>query len=928
MKNKRKILACLIIVLAILFLIKKTSFYHNQYNNDVPSVRTGDINMDGSINSADYILVRKYLLKSMTLTNVQMRLADMNYDNKVNSQDYILIRKFLLNGEVVVKPTPIPAKPTAVPVTPTPKPQGYEDKDAKVVDSKYSYTIANINVIDYGADPTGVKDSTNAFKTALAKANECMTSHTCGGTVYAPKGKYLITDTLSIGTYVSLIGDLEEGTTNGTILMIKHGAGSSDYKKSAIIAQVLSSIQNIAFYYPDQKIDASGNVTVYPPTITFGSGGTDGITFDNLYFVNSYIAMDFASSRENISIQYIRNIYGTPLHIGIINDTNYDTMKMENINFSPKYWLKSGLSNIPSESSLRSVLMNSSTMPSAIVLKRLDWFFLANINIDGYFMGFKFDKSGRSGVAGGAEGEMFDSRIVDCYYPIYIYYSKHMTITDTKLTATGGGGARAIHISPGCDFDYSINNCEISSNGDYAIYNGGKRRMSIASSKVTGRIGNANSLPIAFVGDTLTNTGFDSNSLGDPEGITKVNYSKRAVTKPKSKNLIKISASQNEDITNKIIDAISKLKSIGGIVYIPNGEYVVSSHIDVPSGIEIRGAVPWAHHRGYPGTTVLKTTYKSDSIFTLQSNSGINGLDIIQVDNWEGKSNSLTEYPNYVIKGNGSNVYIINVALPAVWNGIDLTGCDNHYVEHIWGEFYNIGINVGGGSKDGIIKESHFTINVLNNATEISKQTALTKQTVMKIGTSTNEIIFNTFTFGPGVGYHFDGATNFNAIGIGVDYSNVGIKISGSATGQIINPLLVIKPSAVIDSFAKLSNIVSYKNMHYIETTSSYSGFVKIFNSLNWGSNDSIAFDFSGKGDLHINSGIIENSASPAIRTSNSALSANGLILGYPINNTRVVVDNGVWGVNMIGNICVDGKGIAYKLINNAGINVGIQESK
>ena len=961
MKNKSVIIIIVIVLLlSVVYNLRKNStYFNNAYNGNL----IGDVNSDGTVNSSDYVLIMRHILKTITLTDVQENNADVNSDDKINSQDYILVKKHIMGIQLlptprptsvitppitpsapptfppVVLPTPVPTvtptvlptiKPTPIPtVKPTAVPTAspYTVSNAKVISSKYSYTVANINVLDYGADKTGVSDSTEAFRKAINAADACLRSNTCGGTVYAPKGKYLLTGTLSIPTYVSLVGDLEEGTTNGTILMIKHGSGSTDYNRAAFIVQVFGSLQNLAFWYPDQRVDGSGNVTKYPPTIIFGTNGTDGVTFENLYFVNSYTAMDFAHAKVNNSIQFMRRIYGTPLHIGLVNDTNYDTIKMEDINFSPKYWLNSGLSNIPSKENLNRALMNSSTQPAAIVFERLDWFFLSNINIDGYYMGIKFQKSSRAEIDSSAEGEMFDARITDCYYPIYISNSQHIAFTSATLKATGGAGARGIHISSDSKANYSISNSSISSSGDYAIYHGGSSGMSIVNSTVTGRIGRSNSARITLVGNHLSNTSYESCNTGNGEVLTLKDYKRRVVTKPKSTNLIKISANRNTDITNSIKDAINKLKSTGGIVYIPNGSYIVSGNINVPSGIEIRGAVPWAHHNGYDGTTVLKTTYKGDSIFTLQSNSGINGIDIVQEDNIA-NSSSIKEYP-YAIKGTGSNIYIMNVSLTSLWNGIDLSGCDNHYVEHIWGEFYNIGINVGGGSKNGIIRDSHFTINVLRNRNAESIKKALTNQTLLKIGSSTNETILNTFIFGPGVGYHFDGATNFYAVGIGSDFSNIGVKLSGKATGDIINPLLVIKP---MDTWPENSTNISLgiklSDCHYFESTSNYSGMVRVYNTVNWGSNSGIAYDLKGTGDFHFNSGIIENSASPAIRTSNAAQSFIGLVIAYPRNSSKIQINRGATGFYMEGNLCLDGSSCYTKISNNAGIAIGNVDAK
>ena len=114
MRNKKRMLFYFVLIVLTLFLLKKTFFYYDQYRNNIPNIKIGDVNMDGEINSADYILIRKFIMRSITLTNVQTKLADINNDNKVTSIDYVTIRKLLMSGYNV---TPIPATP--IPVTPT-----------------------------------------------------------------------------------------------------------------------------------------------------------------------------------------------------------------------------------------------------------------------------------------------------------------------------------------------------------------------------------------------------------------------------------------------------------------------------------------------------------------------------------------------------------------------------------------------------------------------------------------------------------------------------------------------------------------------------------------------------------------------------------------------------------------------------------------
>lgn len=79
---------------------------------------------------------------------------------------------------------------------------------------------AEVNVLRYGADPTGATDSTAAFQAAIdvAQAYGAFGSGSLipisgttplfsGAEVYAPRGKYLITDTLLVTSMCAIVGD-------------------------------------------------------------------------------------------------------------------------------------------------------------------------------------------------------------------------------------------------------------------------------------------------------------------------------------------------------------------------------------------------------------------------------------------------------------------------------------------------------------------------------------------------------------------------------------------------------------------------------------------------------------------------------------------------------------------------------------------------
>lgn len=57
----------------------------------------GDVDGDGKINSMDYVMIKKHILKMITLTGEQLIRADVDGQNGVTSSDYVLVRKKIMN---------------------------------------------------------------------------------------------------------------------------------------------------------------------------------------------------------------------------------------------------------------------------------------------------------------------------------------------------------------------------------------------------------------------------------------------------------------------------------------------------------------------------------------------------------------------------------------------------------------------------------------------------------------------------------------------------------------------------------------------------------------------------------------------------------------------------------------------------------------
>ncbi|MBQ7338764.1 MAG: hypothetical protein IJW40_09975 [Clostridia bacterium] len=761
------------------------------------------------------------------------------------------------------------------------------------------YIVAEENVLAHGAKGDGMSNDTEAFLNAIDAV-----SKKGGGTVFVPAGYYCLTKPLVLPSGVALVGEIEPGTANGTVLCIYHGKGETAPDQAAVVMNHQSSVQSLAFWYPEQTL-VNGNFIPYPSTIT--QRGSEGVTVRNVTFVNSYFGLNYGTlggGQASNSLQYTRDIYGTCLSIGYHNDPSYDIGKLENFHFSPDYWLDSGLPGTPNEELLRTWMLRNST---GIWLQRIDWTYIADIYVDGYNKGIYASQSEQ----GATNGHMYNIYLLDCYYPYYAERLNWTIASKCHFRAVGNDGAAALYFGPLCSGDMVFVDAVIESEGANAIINYGSSQISLTGCTVTSKgtaFANMTGAKSSLINTTLT--GGDNriyDVVTDDKALTlpEVDYGKTVVLKPASDHFINLTeapynAEKNSDITAVLQQAIDDLKETGGMIYLPAGTYTVSDHIDVWAGIEIRGAAIWSHSFATP--TRIDTAFghndpDGEALFDLYEGAGMIGISVVYTQQ---NTNDLQPY-SFTIRGRGADIYLMDVTLPTSWNGVDFASyrCDNHYIEYIHGAFLNQGIVVGAGSENGIIRDCHLTPNCFAVHTDNNWWTGpyvsiMTRGTPFVIGESKNQILYHNFTYGAYQGLTvLDGAENVYILSHGVDSGDISAYFSGKCSVTLVNTELV-----------NLFTAGTAKHFNYVYTENDFTGTVNFINVAGWGTSRN-AFCLNGNGDVNVTGAKISSAGAPLVQLNAGTATIIGLI-----NDSRTTdfgTDGGGYSIHVAGNIFSSG---------------------
>lgn len=585
---------------------------------------------------------------------------------------------------------------------------------------------------EFGARGDGITDDSLAFQNAMN-----FVGGLGGGVIFVPAAAYAFYTNLTIPQGVTLHGDWTDWTTatsglEGTTFKVYFGAGQTN-AAPFITMNNASTLRGINFWYPNQ---ISTNIVGYPFTIA--TAGT--CVLKNIVLVNSYQGI-VAGGPDFI----FSTVIGTPLFMGMTTKgTIADVCHSEDIRFSPNVWPASGLSNAPVAGSAYATWML--TYGTGMELFRLDGLLSMFTCISGYNVGIIAETN-----ADGAAGATFyGGSVSNCAIAFYAQEMPNQSgyqFSDFTLD----GGIAVERTNSGGDATVDFDHCQIIGRKGTAVYSTGanwdswmafqnctiSNTMQLAGPGVfnvvdstlqgsTQCVVSAGATRAAFTGCTFTpamnliNQGYAGNLLEDArQSISNAfpivywtnvlnDYNSR---RPAKTNLYGVTepawgayGNGTNDDTAAIQSALTAAgNNGGGIVYLPAGQYHLTNTVDVPGGVELRGA---REMRG-AALSVLEPhegqgTTNGPVALALEANSGVVGVSFDYV----AQNTNNYPYPP-TIQGRGANVYAIGVGDTSMttfyYVDLDTYPCLNHLMYMVDGWVLSRGVVVGNGSSGSIV---------------------------------------------------------------------------------------------------------------------------------------------------------------------------------------------------------------------------------
>lgn len=636
--------------------------------------------------------------------------------------------------------------------------------------------VAAADVTHYGADPTGKKDSSDAFQDALREVGNAG-----GGTVWVPAGEYIISKNLTIPALVTLRGDWNDPDGEnfngdyGSIILAK--PQSSDSEVSGLFRMLSSSgAMGLTIYYPDQDIK---DVKPYSPTF-YMAGAENLRTIQNVTLINAYTGLCVDAINECTNL---KNVKGLCLNKGLEGYSSGDVGVFDDVTFSPRYWANaSGKIKKADRDEIVKFLRDNKS--SGMVLHDMEGQQLNDITVEGYEYGIFYSSQPTRFMACNM---LYQINTIDCNYGIYAQDGTYKS--PTKYAFNQCPILTALDWRCGL----LVSNSNIQGNL-YSIYNGCPVVSDPYGAPWQAYIHLAD---VTLSGDTYGNVSHT------PSGATvELNdMRENRATKSTGTAFEAVKSGASDKDIQAALDKVGK--EGGGVVYLAAGNYDIATGLKVPANTEIIGAAgaPQRHPDNgtvlwckQPGTATEQRD--ADALVTLAGdNAGISGVyfmydsNIIAIN----EKRDISYFP-FAIRGKGTGVYAVNCCISGASHGIDFNNCDDHVVDSLFSSCMYSHIEVSGNN--GMVRNSlaNATIMYVNNGVISTNVHAMQEDYFEKwgkpnsvyitVGEGSGEQLYNVFMYGGKYLVYVDGGTNVDGANLGSD--NLGSYViemdSGSAT--------------------------------------------------------------------------------------------------------------------------------------------------
>ena len=682
-----------------------------------------------------------------------------------------------------------------------------------------------------------------------------------GGVIYLPEGKYKLEKQLEIKSAVTLLGeffppeqyaDHDNNYSKGTILCCYHGRNSDDPQ---ILMKACTTIANMTIYYPEQN---EASAIPYSPAIK--QNGSNSMNVHNVALINPYTGISCGPDANEL--HFIKNVYISPIHIGVFMDMTTDIGRMQHLKISPEYHEKF------TGKSIREYMFSNAT---GVFMARSDWEYGYDIYVEGCKTGFLITAMKDSGP----NTQLSSVHIHNCDIGLHLVNVNPygVALSDSKITndfttntaILTDNTFRTIAQFNAVDIDgdfhslithtgsgqLSFVDCSFNSSGEI-VQNGVGNGLSLINCKFPPEsilkfapdiIGGAQ-----IIGCENLKVPEHAKLLYSPEKLDIPKLPRGGHKKypfklePKSNNLYNVKdfgaiGDGRFDNTQVFQNALDEAAKTGGIVYVPAGWYKFDTYITIPRGVELRGAYHAPCHT-MGGGSVLQPFYGKGSadetpFITMQADSGLRGL---LIHHPEQDPTHPYEYP-WSVRAVGDKCRLIDVVFVNSWLGAEFN-CKDFYISYISGAPIRCGVYAGNNPGEGWIENVQYNPHYWYRSNLPNKPENKTWKrfwhnqikylNAFWFGYNKNMHVLNTFVFAALNGLYFteqDGKhTSGKFIGHGTDGGEKGMRIDAIGDADFINTELV--------------TIESPETKIYLHVSENAAGKTRLHNTLMWGHPD------------------------------------------------------------------------------------------